>query len=333
MSLMTLSPSAPTSFYDILPNDYLHMSYMGGIGGGFNGNSGRFGIPAIGEKQLRAPPTFDYSFLFPNQAPMPRAPSTGSSTSLEYTLATPSDLSTGNSLSPIRGDQISTSTSFGRIKQSGPIRRIRGPNRKRPGMGYTDMMARLPSNVQEALKLDYPGCCGRVSKRDNSSMAKHRFSKQHFGMVEEKLQGSLPSFTCPAYMIMNGRCKSAKAGRYDSAMRHCGNCAGFKELDKRLGASAFPVEVTQEEFDSMQDYRKMKHSEAEATFPLPVQSAVCKVLDMMNRAMGFESTTSGDSFNAGAIDAGDIPTAQLRSPFLDNGEAEDYGNYHDLLSF
>jgi hypothetical protein len=140
---MPISASAPTSFYDILPNDYLHMSYMG-IGGGFNGNSGGFGIPAIGGERPRAPPTYDYSFLYPNPAPIPRAPSTGSSTSLEYTLATPSDLSTtGNSLSASRGDRISTSASFGRSKQSRATRRIRGPNRKRPGMGYADMMVSL----------------------------------------------------------------------------------------------------------------------------------------------------------------------------------------------
>jgi hypothetical protein len=206
-------------------------------------------------------------------------------------------------------------------------------------------------------------------------MAKHRFSKQHFSMVKTKFQGSLPSFTCPAFMAMNGKCKSAKsvvfffgggrfasdlptiesrrsdplhstsfflfflggalsfrAGRYDSAMRHCGNCVGFKELDVR--ASIFPVEVTQEEFDSMQEYRKMKHPEAETTFPLPVQSVVCKVLDIvMNGGMSSESTTSGDSFGADALDAGDVPTAQQHSPFLNNGEVEKYGNYHDLLSF
>lgn len=49
---------------------------------------------------------------------------------------------------------------------------------------------------------------------------------------------------------------SFRAGRYDSAERHCQNCSGYKEIKSRN--NVFPVQVTKREFKAIQALRVAK---------------------------------------------------------------------------
>jgi hypothetical protein len=106
----------------------------------------------------------------------------------------------------------------------------RGPNKRRPGTGYVDMMVRLvwlflsrgvvclsavakgnlPADVQDALRTRYEGCCEVVKGKDVSTMQKHWFSKGHFKRLPPEYQDMLPVFTCPAFISLNSKCKRAK---------------------------------------------------------------------------------------------------------------------------
>jgi hypothetical protein len=116
-----------------------------------------------------------------------------------------------------------------RARRSEPVRR-RGQNKRRPGTGYADMMVhsfqlvlnrgivyspanskdKLPIDVQVALQTDYPGCCEVVRGKDISTVQKHQFSRGHFAHLPPEHRPSLPSFTCPAFLSLHGKCKHAK---------------------------------------------------------------------------------------------------------------------------
>jgi hypothetical protein len=69
---------------------------------------------------------------------------------------------------------------------------------------------KLSPDVQDALRVEYPGCCEIVNGKDISTIQKHRFSNRHFNKVPVEFQSLLPSFTCPAFVSLHGKCKSAK---------------------------------------------------------------------------------------------------------------------------
>jgi hypothetical protein len=221
-----------TSFYDILPEDHLHKSYMAALGGAFGMSPEGFSSPPTCGNQARTLPTSNFTFPFPTPASTSGTSSTGWPTSLEHTPATSFGPPPGQfpAYGELEADGTeSIPTSLGKRKQGGTTRRPRGPNKRPPGTGYSDMMVRsfssrsrlgggladsrdidkerLSPQVQEALKKKYVGCCQRVHGSDESSLMKHQFSKGHYSMVAEALQSSLPFFTCPAFLAMHPSCK------------------------------------------------------------------------------------------------------------------------------
>ncbi|KAI0284825.1 hypothetical protein BC826DRAFT_141921 [Russula brevipes] len=319
-----------TSFYDILPEDHLHKSYMAALGGAFGMSPGGFSFPPTCGNQAHTLPTSNFTFPFPTPTSTPGTPSTGWPTSLEPTPATSFGPPPGQLLAygELEADDIeSTPTSLGKRKQSGATRRPRGPNKRPPGAGYSDMMGRLSPQVQEALKKKYPGCCQRVHGSDESSLMKHRFSRGHYSMVAEPLQSSLPFFTCPAFLAMHPSCKRAPAGRYDSVERHCKKCPGFREINEQV--SVFPIEITGAEFDAVQRHRQLPRPGKETDFSVPVQRAVSKLLAVMIKAM-YPNATSDDS---GASDAMDVASGELYTLPLNDGEDEECGGDHDDFSW
>lgn len=68
----------------------------------------------------------------------------------------------------------------------------------------------LPEEVQNALQQEYEDCCEVVKDKDASTVQKHRFTKRHFLKLEPRLQRLLPAFTCPAFVGLHEKCKSAK---------------------------------------------------------------------------------------------------------------------------
>ncbi|KAI0251748.1 hypothetical protein BJV78DRAFT_1208446 [Lactifluus subvellereus] len=280
----------PTSFYD-LPNNFLHLSYMSPLDDfvktDFKGS--------LGPERTDEP-----ALLMRDEVPRSQVPTPITRTSsISSTISSPSSLDSASTNSsdltshdsdeslPLQWDghlaPAAMRTAQRRARRPGPLRR-RGPNKRRAGTGYADMMDKLPIDVQDALRVEYPGCCERVKGKDISTMQKHQFSNRHFNKVPDEFQHLLPSFTCPAFVSLHGKCKSAKAGRYDSTERHCKNCAGFHELFPELTVA--PIEITKGEFKAVQDYRKtMKSGQTDDAPPL-VEAAVAKVLMMLIESAG-----------------------------------------------
>ncbi|KAH9972956.1 hypothetical protein BGW80DRAFT_1310706 [Lactifluus volemus] len=161
----------------------------------------------------------------------------------------------------------------------------RGPNKRRPGTGYVDMMENLPAEVQDALRTRYEGCCEVVKGKDVSTLQKHWFSKGHYKKLPSEYQDMLPVFTCPAFISLDSKCKKAKAGRYDSTDRHCKGCNGFSEVFSNIPAS--PLEVTIGEFKSIQAFRNNPESgKTDDETPSLVEAAVVKMVKMVMEGTG-----------------------------------------------
>ena len=57
--------------------------------------------------------------------------------------------------------------------------------------------------------------------------------------------------------VSYGSACASRAGRYDSTERHCNSCPGYQEIQSVCKKGpVFPFEVTKEEFDSIQRYRR-----------------------------------------------------------------------------
>ncbi|KAI0248837.1 hypothetical protein BJV78DRAFT_1232833 [Lactifluus subvellereus] len=230
----------PTSFYDILPNDFLQQSYMSPLDnfvktdfkeslGPERTDGGDGPAPLMRDEVPR-------SQVPPPITRMSSISSTVSSTSsLDSASTDASDLASHDldeSLPLQRDGHLAPAAMRAaqrRARRPGPLRR-RGPNKRRAGTGYADMMVRslrlvlnrglmyspaiakdkLPIDVQDALRVEYPDCCEVVKDKDISTKQKHRFSNRHFNRVPGEFQHLLPSFTCPAFVSLHGKCKSAK---------------------------------------------------------------------------------------------------------------------------
>ena len=229
--------AVPTSFYDILPDDFLHLSYMSPLD-----NFVKMDVKeSLGpERTGPAPMTRDED---PRSQVLTSIPRTSSISSTISSTSSLDSVSTADS-SDLTSDDLDESLPLQRdghlgpaamraaqrrARRPGPLRR-RGPNKRRAGTGYSDMMVRslrlvlngglvcspaiakdkLPIDVQEALMVEYPGCCEIVRGKDISTMQKHRFSNRHFNKVPDEFQHLLPSFTCPAFVSLHSKCKSAK---------------------------------------------------------------------------------------------------------------------------
>ncbi|KAH9980714.1 hypothetical protein BJV74DRAFT_855554, partial [Russula compacta] len=191
-------------------------------------------------------------------------------------------------------------------KRSNVKGRTRGPNRRRPGTGYSDLM-----EVQDALNRNYRNCCEVVVKRDNSTMQKHRFSNRHCNNLPEELS-AVCLITCPAFVAMHDSCRSAKPGRYDSTERHCQNCPGYKELN--TAGQLYPMELTKEEFKAVRDYRRTAHpNQAQVTYSLPLKNATMKVVAMI-RGLTFQVCYATDI------------VADEQHPFTSWNEGDSYGH-------
>ncbi|KAI0287777.1 hypothetical protein BC826DRAFT_971984 [Russula brevipes] len=165
-----------TSFYDILPNDQLHKSYMAPLGGAYGMSLGGFS---------------SYLPVGIKHTPSRRASSASWSTSLEPTPVT--SFGPPHGQLPAYGELEADGTeyiptSLGKRKQSGTTRRQRGPSKRSSGTGYVEMMGRLSPKVQEALKKEY-GCCERVRESGDPNRMKHRFSKAHYSMGWQDVPG------------------------------------------------------------------------------------------------------------------------------------------------
>jgi hypothetical protein len=252
--------SIPTSSYDILYNDYVHPSYMAPIDGRFDTGSGEsfYPLPFDGVLAPTFPelnnvfhnhspdgglspafPTYNAVPHFQTQPLFTRTPSSssGSSTSLEPTLAPAPNLLLGDlprlypGLDGNLAQLIAAPPAKSEVAVS--VRRSRGPNKRPPGTGFADLMVRsfhlflgnikrlitrapsqkkekLSPEVQTALKMFYPGCCDAVNSKDNSTWQKHIFSNRHCSKLEKHLQELLPSFVCPAFIALHSQCKTAK---------------------------------------------------------------------------------------------------------------------------
>jgi hypothetical protein len=143
--------AVPTSFYDILPDDFLYMNYVD-----------NFVKPDFKPEAFLGPERTDAghepAFLTPDEVPRSRVSipitrtssiaSTSSSTStLDSALTDLSDPTSDDleeSLPVQRDEQLTPAAMRAaqrRARRSGPLRR-RGPNKRRPGTGYSDMMVR-----------------------------------------------------------------------------------------------------------------------------------------------------------------------------------------------
>jgi len=237
-------------------------------------------------------PTYNIIPYFPTPFPFAMASNllfSGLRTSPEGTLAPSPGPSHGNLPKPnLKSRDIYTKRTAAYVAKSKRIahtRRTRGPTRntssRRPyGAGYGDMFNKLPLEVQRALNTFYTGCCESMTDRDNSTRQKHMFSNRHCKNLPKEYLDILPCFVCPAYIALHGACEKANGGRYDSAERHCGNCAGFKEMSSKF--RMFPLEITKEEHKAMESYRGMnkKAKDEEKTKRL-VRNSVNKLLRMM----------------------------------------------------
>ena len=145
-------------------------------------------------------------------------------------------------------------------------------------------------------------------------MYKHWVSTRHFcKAVGKKRLDMQPAYTCPAFLSMHRLCRNAKyvpptvlcpawiltvafrAGRYDSASRHCKNCPGFQQIRVESGIEVIPVELTRGEYWAVQEFRKNARHDQE-TYSEPILNAGFKVLMMMATAKtGSDSTEISDS--------------------------------------
>ncbi|KAH9981715.1 hypothetical protein BJV74DRAFT_854080, partial [Russula compacta] len=203
--------------------------------------------------------------------------------SWDSTSTTWSGASFGDLLNPSDGeDPQHIATNDNRRDQGSTSRRTRGPNRRRPGTGYTELMEKLPKKVQDALTRTYPNCCDVGVKKDNSTAQKHQFSNRHCANIPPELQALIPLFTCPAFVAMHDSCRNAKHGRYDSTERHCKNCPGYQEIDTEN--HVYPIELTKGEFTAVQEYRKSASPEQQ-TYSTLLKNATFKILQMV--VLGF----------------------------------------------
>ena len=233
----------PTSFYDILRGDYLTMNPMGpgaldDSPDAYYQTGGSFYYPpctstGAGNELETLFPTYD-SF-YPSSTPAPSMSSGDLSVSWGSTPTTWSGASFDDLFNPSNGQDVQRmATNDSRREQGSPPRPRKGPNRRRPGTGYAELMVRrsfslssfcvdslwgltgrhkkdkLPQEVQEALTQTYQGCCEVVVKKDISTVQKHQFSNRHCANLPPELQEVLPSFTCPAFVAMHESCRSAK---------------------------------------------------------------------------------------------------------------------------
>ena len=226
----------PASVCDILPNHYyLTRSCLSALNespDAYSQTEGSFYPPQTCELE-----SF-FSILFPTPAPIStRTSSVESATSLDSlsTLWSGPSEDLHHSLDTEERDhdaQPAVVMGDAEDKRFNVTRRTRGPNRRRPGTGYSDLMVRslvswscmmefymdscavakdkLPTEVQDALNRNYRNCCEVVVKKDTSTIQKHKFSNRHCSNLPQELHALLPSFACPAFVAMHGSCKSAK---------------------------------------------------------------------------------------------------------------------------
>lgn len=110
-------------------------------------------------------------------------------------------------------------------------------------------------------------CRGNIGTKDNSTMHKHWISTRHYhkAVGDDRLH-TQPGYTCPAFLSMHSLCTNAeyappavlcsasiltvafRAGRYESAYRHCESCAGFQQVQVESGVDVTPVELTRGEY-------------------------------------------------------------------------------------
>ena len=223
------------SFYGVLLNDDFTLSYMDAINESPDPCSQTEGSWYYPTHAGEPAPSFPILFPTPTSI-LERTSSIESSTSLESTTTFCSDSSDDlhHSLDGEEGDhdaQPAAAMDNAENKGCNVTRRTRGPNRRRPGSAYSELIVRsfvsscmmefymdsytvtkdkLPTEVRDALNQNYHGCCEVVVKRDNSTMQKHRFSNRHCSNLPQELQALLPSFTCPAFVVMHSSCRSAK---------------------------------------------------------------------------------------------------------------------------
>ncbi|KAH9021137.1 hypothetical protein EDB85DRAFT_435355 [Lactarius pseudohatsudake] len=295
----------PKSFYDIFPNDYVNWNFVppvGNFAGGAPAGTPRYGFqyPGGGGPALvpmtapvfQAPAPFETTFTGSagspttqstiSSHPTPPGPSTPSSQDMAQLFQEPGasvDLPVSTVAPPARRKAKRTGTP-----------RPRGPNKRRPGSGYVDMMNTLSIEVQHALQQEYPNCCEVVRGKDPSTVQKHRFTRRHSEKVDPRYQGVLPSFTCPAFVGMDEQCKNAKFGRYDSTERHCIRCPGFIAMGKRMQSTdLYPFQTTKEEFEAVRDYRKTNAKakadpDTSVRAPALVEAALFKLISTLTGA-------------------------------------------------
>jgi hypothetical protein len=176
----------------------------------------------------------------------------------------------------------------------------------------------LPEALQRILVKVYE-CCSDVEKKDKNSSYKHWLTNKHFkhAVAENALALNMqPVYVCPGFLSMHDLCRNAKyvspsalpfftfrssvltvafrAGRGDSSDRHCGPCAGFKEIRakcQKLGMEITSVQITRGEFEAVQDFRKNVQARQEI-YPEPVLNAVFKLLVMMATGKTISGATS-----------------------------------------
>ncbi|KAH9062295.1 hypothetical protein EDB87DRAFT_1576041 [Lactarius vividus] len=267
----------PSSFYDVFPNDYVNWNFVppvGNFAGGAPAGTPRYGLQHPGGGgPARVPLTAP---VFQAPTPVERVSSAGSPTA-QSTISsqpTPSGPSTPSSQDMAQLFQ-EPDLDFSVSKVAPPTKRKakgtgrpRGPNRRRPGSGYVDMMNALPVEVQNALQRKYANCCEVVRGKDPSTVQKHRFTRRHFDRIDPRYQGLLPGFTCPAFVGMYEKCKNAK---YDSTERHCDKCPGFTEMRKKMGLTKlYPFGLSRDEFKAVRDFRKINSkADSDVSGPRP----------------------------------------------------------------
>ncbi|KAI9447695.1 hypothetical protein H4582DRAFT_2051392 [Lactarius indigo] len=307
---MTYIP--PTSFYDIFPNDYLNWNFVppvGNFAGGAPAGTPRYGLQYPGGGGPTLVPLTAPVFHAP--APVERTSSAGSSTAQSAISshptpsgsATPSYQDMAQFLqAPGLGLGISAAAPPARrnVKRTGPPRR-RGPNKRRPGSGYIDMMNALPEEVQNALQQDYANCCEVVRGKDPSTVQKHRFTKRHFNNLDPQYRGMVTSFICPAFVGLDEKCKSAKFGRYDSTERHCNNCPGFAEMLNKMkstGNTLYPFSITKEEYDAFRAYRQSRTGtdpDPDVRAPAVVERVLLRLLTTLTGATCLPKLANSES--------------------------------------
>ncbi|KAH9983552.1 hypothetical protein BJV74DRAFT_615354 [Russula compacta] len=210
----------PASINDVLPGDYLTMTSGGALDDtpdAFSWTGGSSYYPpctSTGASIELATLLPTYNGFYPSSTPTASATSGDLSMSWDSTPATWSGAYFGDLLNPSDGnegdDAQPRGTNNDQHEQASTPRRTRGPNRRRPGTGYTELMDKLPQEVQDALKGTYENCCEVMTKKDHSTVQKHQFSNRHCANLPPELQAMLPLFTCPAFVAIHESCRNAK---------------------------------------------------------------------------------------------------------------------------